>query len=83
MNGSFDVMDVPISLLVMLMIHMFLGLSRTTSARFPDLLLQEGCYKSALATLYAFMSLFWLGGWKYLTLQLSERSPNVSAFAKA
>ena len=34
MNGSFADMDVPISLLVMLLIHMFFGLSRIISDRF-------------------------------------------------
>ena len=38
--------------------------------------------KSALSRLYAFLSPFWLDAWKSATLQLSERSPNVSAFAE-
>ena len=82
MNGSFPDMDVPISLLVMLLIHMFFGLSRIISDRFSDLLLQEWWEKYSLSRLYAFMSPFWLDDWNSPTLQLSERSPNVSAFAE-
>ena len=82
MNGSFADMDVPISLLVMLLIHMFLGLSQIISDRFSNLLLQEWWEKSALRRLYAFLSPFWLDDWDSPTLQLSERSSNVSAFVK-
>ena len=82
MNGSFVDMDVPIRLLVMFLIHMFFGLSRIISHRFYDLLLQELWEKSALGRLYAFLSPFWLDDWNSPTLQLSERSPNVSAFAE-
>ena len=81
-NKSLLWKDVPISLLVMLLIHMFFGLSRIISDRFSDLLLQELWEKSALGRLYAFLSPFWLDDWNSLTLQLSERSPNVSAFAE-
>ena len=38
--------------------------------------------KSALHRLYSFLSPFWLDDWNSPTLQLSERSPNVSAFAE-
>ena len=78
----FDVMDVPISLLVMLLIHMFLGLSWIVSDRFSDLLLQEWWYKSSLGRLYAFLSPFLLDGWNNPALQLLERSANVFAFAE-